>query len=58
MVHLQKFHEQHANKGLQVFVISMHTDPAAARKATDELKATYPIFNGHGSDLGKQYAFG
>ena len=58
MVHLQTFHEQYASKGQQVFVISMHTDPDEARKLTSELKATYPIFNGQGSDLGKQYAFG
>lgn len=53
MVHLQKFHEKHADQGLQVFVISMHPEPEQARKLTAELKATYPIFNGHGSDLGK-----
>jgi len=58
MVHLQRFHEQFADKGLLVFVISMHPDPAQARKLTDELKATYPIFDGHGSDLGKHYAYG
>ncbi len=58
MVHLQKFHEKYADKGVQVFVISMHTDAKEARKVTDELKATYSIFNGLGSDLGKQYAFG
>lgn len=58
MVHLQKFHEKYADKGLQVFVISMHTEPAQARAVTDELKAKYPIFNGLGSGLGKEYAFG
>lgn len=58
MVHLQNFHQKYADKGLQVFAISMHPDPAEAGKLTGELKATYPIFNGHGSDLGKQYAFG
>lgn len=58
MVHLQKFHEKYADKGLQVFVISMHPESEQARKLTAELKATYPIFNGYGSDLGKQYAFG
>jgi len=58
MVHLQKFHEKYADQGLQVFVISMHPDPKEARKLTGALKATYPIFNGYGSDLGKRYAYG
>jgi hypothetical protein len=58
MVHLQKFHEKASDKGLQVFVISMHPDADAARKLTGELEVTYPIFNGHGSDLGKHYAYG
>lgn len=58
MVHLQKFHERYGDKGLQVFVVSMHPELEEARKLTKELKATYPVFNGHGSDLGKTYAFG
>jgi len=58
MVHLQKFHDKYADKGLRVFVISMHPNAEEARKLTGELKATYPIFNGHRSDLGKQYAYG
>jgi hypothetical protein len=58
MVHLQKFHEQYADRGLLVFVVSMHPDADQARKLTADLKATYPIFNGHDTELGKQYAFG
>ncbi|MEW6250985.1 MAG: hypothetical protein AB1716_10090 [Planctomycetota bacterium] len=58
MVHLQKFHEKYAAKGLQVFTIAMHPKPDEARKLTDELKVTYPIFNGYDTELGKQYAFG
>lgn len=58
MVHLQKFHHRYADKGLQVFVISMHPEEAEARKLTKELKVTYPVFNGHKSALGKEYAFG
>lgn len=58
MVHLQRFHEKYADQGLQVFVISMHTQPSQARELSDELKVTYPIFDGHGSDLGRQYAYG
>jgi hypothetical protein len=58
MVHLQKFHERYAKDGLQVFVISMHPEVEEAKRLTKELKAEYPIFNGHKSDLGKLYAFG
>lgn len=58
MVHLQKFHEHYADKGLKVFVISMHPQVEEARKLTKELKVTYPVFNGHESTLGKVYAFG
>ncbi len=58
MVHLQKFHEKYAARGLQVFVISMHPDAEEARRLTGDLNVTYPVFNGHGSELGKQYAYG
>jgi len=58
MVHLQKFHEQYAGKGLQVLVISMHPEPEQACKITSELKVTYPIFDGYNSELGKLYAYG
>lgn len=58
MVHLQKFHERYADKGLQVFAIAMHPDAEAARKLTNELKVTYPVFNGYDTELGKQYAYG
>jgi len=58
MVHLQKLHERYAKDGLQVFVVSMHPDVKDAQKLTKELKVNYPVFNGHESDLGKQYAFG
>jgi peroxiredoxin len=58
MVQLQKFHENYAKSGLQVFAIAMHPDIETARKLTRELKVTYPVFNGYGTELGKQYAFG
>ena len=58
MVHLQKFHDRYADKGLQVFVISMHPEVDEAIKLTKELKVTYPVFDGHKSALGKVYAFG
>lgn len=58
MVHLQKFHEEYAEEGLQVFVIAMHSDPEEARKLTRELGVTFPVFDGRGSELGEQYAFG
>lgn len=58
MGHLQEFHQRYGDQGLHVFVIAMHPDADEARKLTKKLKVTYPVFNGHGSDLGKQYAFG
>lgn len=58
MVHLQKFHEKYAAKGLQVFTIAMHPDAETARKLTSEMKITYPVFSGYDTELGKQYAFG
>jgi len=58
MVHLQRFHERFAKDGLQVFVIVMLPDREKAEKLNEELGITYPVFFGHGSDLGKRYAFG
>ena len=58
MVHLQKLHEKYAKDGLQVFTIAMVPDVEEAKKLTKELGVTYPVFFGHGSDLGKTYAFG
>jgi hypothetical protein len=58
MVHLQKFHEKYGNQGLQVFAISMHPDSGEARKLTAELGVTFPVFNGHDSELGKLFAYG
>jgi hypothetical protein len=58
MVHLQRFHETYGAKGLQVFVISMHHEAAEARTFTRDLKVTYPVLDGHDSDLGRRYAYG
>lgn len=58
MVHLQELHEKYADKGLRVFVISMHPDAEQARRLTKDLGVTYPVFNGHDSDFGRQYAYG
>lgn len=58
MVHLQKLHEKYAKDGLQVFTIAMVSDMEDARKQTREMGVTYPVFFGHGSELGKTYAFG
>ena len=58
MVHLQKLHEKYAKDGLQVFTIAMLPDVTEAKNLTKELGVTYPVFYGHGSDLGKTYAFG
>lgn len=58
MGHLQKFHEKYGKDGLQVFSIAMNEELAEIRKITKEKGWTYAIFNGVGSALGKQYAYG
>jgi len=58
MVHLQKFHEEHAKDGLLVFAIAMHPKREVARELTRELGVTYPVFDGLDSDLGRLYAYG
>jgi hypothetical protein len=58
MVHLQKIHESRGKKGLLVFVISMHPEREVAQRLTRELGVTYPVFDGHGSELGRLYAYG
>ena len=58
MVHLQKFHERFHKDGLLVYVISMHDDPAAARKLNQDMGITYPVFLGNGSALSQRYAYG
>jgi peroxiredoxin len=58
MVHLQQFHEKYRKDGLLVFTIALHPSPEVAKAVTRELGLTYPVFEGHGSDLEKQYGFG
>jgi hypothetical protein len=58
MGYLQKFYQQYSKDGLLVFAIAMHPSPETARELTRQLGVTYPVFNGHASDLGKHYAYG
>jgi hypothetical protein len=58
MVHLQKLHDRYQKNGLLVFVISMEPDPTKARQWNADLGVTYPVLNGHGSDMGERYAYG
>lgn len=58
MVHLQKLHDKYAKDGLLVFAIAVHPKAKQGRKLTKELGITYPVFQGAGSDLAKQYGFG
>jgi hypothetical protein len=58
MVHLRRFHEAYAGRGLFVYAISMHPDLEAARRLTREMGVTYPVFDGRGSALGERYAYG
>jgi hypothetical protein len=58
MVHLQKLHDKYAKDGLLVFAIAVYPKAEKGRKLTKELGITYPVFQGAGSDLAKQYGFG
>jgi len=58
MVQLQKLHERYGKDGLLVFTVALHPRLEAARALTRELGVTYPVFEGHGSDLEKLYGFG
>lgn len=58
MVHLQQIHEDFADQGVLVFTVAMHPDAGEARKLTRELGVGYPVFQGLGSALGEQYAYG
>jgi hypothetical protein len=58
MVHLQKLHEKYAKDGLLVFAIALHPKEKEAQDLTKKLGVTYPVFQGDGSDLAKQYGFG
>lgn len=58
MVQLQKFHEKYGKDGLLVFTIALHPRPEQAQALTRTLGITYPVLDGHGSDLEKQYGYG
>ncbi len=58
MAHLQKLHEKYRNDGLLVFTIALHPQPETAKALTGKLGLTYPVFQGHGSDLEKRYGYG
>lgn len=58
MGHLQSFHEKYGKDGLALFAIAVNEDLPEIRKVTQEKGWTYPIFNGVGSALAKEYAYG
>lgn len=58
MVQLQKLHQKYADEGLLVFTIALHPQPDTAKELTRKLGLTYPVFEGHGSELAKQYGYG
>jgi len=58
MGHLQKLREKYQKDGLQVFAIGVNEELDEIRKVTREKKWTYAIFNGVGSALATQYAYG
>lgn len=58
MGHLQEFHEKYGREGLLVFAIGVNEVIAEIRRITKEKGWTFAIFNGVGSALVKQYAYG
>lgn len=58
MVHLQELHERFGDRGLCVFVVSMAPEPAEAKRWNAELGVTYPVLDGHASELGERLAYG
>ena len=58
MGHLQKLNEKYAKDGLLAFAIAVSEELGEIRKITKEKGWNYPIFNGVGSALAKQYAYG
>jgi tRNA(Ile)-lysidine synthase TilS/MesJ len=58
MGHLQKLQEKYGKNGLVVFAIAVNEDLPEIRKLTKEKGWTFAIFNGVGSALAKQYAYG
>jgi hypothetical protein len=58
MVHLQRFHERLAERGLLVFTLSMEPDPARAVEWNAELGVDYLVLDGAGSALGERLAYG
>lgn len=58
MVQLQKLHEKYRRDGLLVFTIALHPQPETAKALTRKLGLTYPVFQGHGSDLERRYGYG
>lgn len=57
MVHLQKLHEQYSTKGLLTLAISLHRSSELARQQTKELGIDYPVANGYGSGLDRDYGY-
>ncbi|MBW3595710.1 MAG: redoxin domain-containing protein [Planctomycetes bacterium] len=55
MVHLQKVYERYRDKGLLVLGISLDRQPERARRRTRELSVDYPVANGSGSALERDY---
>jgi hypothetical protein len=58
MGHLQMLHEKYAKDGLQVFAIGVNEELDGIRKITKDKGWSYAIFNGVGSAIAMQYAYG
>ena len=55
---LQKLHESHGSRGLTILGISHREDMAALQRLRDDLKITFPLLHGTGSELARQFAAG
>jgi hypothetical protein len=58
MGHLQKLQENYGRAGLLAFAIAVNEELPEIRKVTKEKGWKFAIFNGVGSALAKQYAYG
>jgi peroxiredoxin len=58
MAALNDLHASYESAGVFVFAISMEPDREAAKSWNVRLGVEYPVFDGHGSQLGERFAYG
>jgi hypothetical protein len=50
-------HEKYQSQGLLTLAISLHRKPEHARRQTSKLGVTFPVANGFGSKLDRDYGY-